>query len=372
MKKRVVTKRRHLSQVRKPKRLHHHVISFFKGDGGIYVIFILATVMAAAFALSGGVLPTLSQNPTSADQVEIDEASAKQSSTSALQLVDIKVKPTATPTPTIGITPGITPPVECFNKAAVAIVIDTSGSMNAIDPGQTKTRILRLKDALRKFISLFKPDSALTLIEFANSGDVLVPFGKKSQISAKLDTAIAGIADDSGGSTNMKDGLDKAITQLDAARTTYSNYNQYTVFMSDGVPESGDCKYRQYSGSDGYDDGPHNWYQSGDPKTTGIVPPFCTLPDTGQQPTFFTHKWSPIIPGRVIKNTGKLFALSIRTQPNPSDPDYTYETDVFNKTGSFMQNLASDPDSTYFISSPSTANLTAAYEKIAENICPLP
>lgn len=371
MRKKSVVKRRHVSHVRKPKHFHHRVISFFKGDGGIYVIFILATVMAGAFALSGGILPSLSQNPTAADQVEIDEESAKQSSTSALQLVDIKIKPTATPTPTLA--PVTTPTVsECFNKAAVAIVVDTSGSMHATDPGQTKTRIGRIKDALKTFKDLFQPDSALALIEFADSAKTLVPFGRFSQANAALNTAITNIVDDSSGATNMKAGLEAAITQLNAAKIAYPDYNQYTVFMSDGAPESGDCKYRQYSGSDGYDNGPYNWYRSGDPKTTGIVPPFCTLPETGEQPTFFTHLWSPIVPGRVIKNTGKLFALSMRSEPNPNDPDYTYDRDIFNKTGSLMQSLASDPDTTFFISSPTTANLTAAYQKIAANICPTP
>lgn len=358
----------HRAKKRSPRRLHHRVISFFKGDGGIFVILLLGVAMAGAFALTGGILPQLNPNPSSADQVQIDEDSAKQSSESALQLVDIKVKPTNTPAPTP--TPTLTQQ-QCVAQSAIAVVVDVSGSMHTIDVGQTKTRIARLKDALKSFLNNFSTETAVSLISFEDSAKVLVRFGKLGQNKTTLISAINDIPDDSSGATNMKDGLDKAITQLSDAKIAYPLYNQYTVFMSDGLPESGDCKWRQYSGTDGYDEGPFHYYTSGDPATTGIVPPLCLLPGINQEPTFFTHKWSPVTPSTTIKKTGKLFSLSMRELPNTSDPDYIYEKDTYDKTGDLMNSIASDPKSTYFISSPSTANLTSAYQDIASRVCPL-
>jgi hypothetical protein len=342
------------------------------GSGNAYVIAIIGAVAAGSYLLTGGLMPRIEQNPINPQHVEIDDTSIAANK-DTLQLVNIQPKPSATPT-SPQLTPQLTPTsAQCIDNAAVAIVVDTSGSMHAIDPGQTKTRIQRLKEALKDFLTFFKPDdSAISLITFANEGAVAVPFGKLSQNGVTLNTAIDAIVDDGGGSTNMKAGLEKAIGELDAAKITYPDYNQFTVFMSDGLPESGDCKYRQYSGTDGYDNGPYNWYTSGDPKTTGIVPPLCVLEGTNTQPTFFTHKWSPIEPGRVIKRTGKLFSLSMRQEPNSNDPDYVYEKDKYDKTESLMKAVASNPDATYYISSPTTENLTAAYQVIAKRICPAP
>lgn len=360
----------------------------FVGGGELYTLVLLGMVAAASYLVTGGLLPEIEQNPVNPEHVQIDNTGVN-ADRDTLQLINLQPISTPSPTP-FGNFSGTPPPgsgtpgagtptptlpvAACLNKAAVAIVVDTSGSMVEVDPGYSISRIARLKDALKEFLTFFKPDSVVSLIEFANSGKVLVPFGKKSQNETILSVAIDGIV--SGGSTNMRDGLEKAIEQLDAAKTTYPNYNQFTVFMSDGLPESGFCKYRQYNPPD-YNTGPYHYYQrSLDPSDPQfVVPPLCVIEGTSLEPTFLTHIWSPISPATGItpaddiKKTGKLFSLSMREIPK-NDGDYVYEKDKYDKTEELMKAVASEPKSTYYIDSPTTEDLTEAYKKIAAKICP--
>jgi hypothetical protein len=262
MRKKPVVKRRHVSHSRKPKHFHHRVISFFKGDGGIYVIFIMATVMAGAFALSGGILPSLSQNPTAADQVEIDEESAKQSSTSALQLVDIKIKPTATPTPTAGITPGITitnsvtlsitPPTvqECYNKTLVSLLLDYSSSMLSPDENP---KYQALNSALGSFYTELSKynNAAIGAQAFAGktSGNTsldgvvnLLNYKLVKNITAsdksKITSVDINVLNNSyGGGTYMRNGFTSTIAKLKSAPLAYVDYKKVTIVFSDGIPE---------------------------------------------------------------------------------------------------------------------------------------
>lgn len=347
MKRKTVRRRRIVHHRVKPRRLHHRVISFFRGDGGIYVIFVLATVMAGAFALTGGVLPQLNPNPPASDEVTIDPDSSKQSSESALQLVDIKVKPTATSTPTPN-------PAVCYDKSAVAIVVDVSGSMDTVDPGATQSRMVRLKDALSDFLTFFNNDSVISLISFSGTGNVLVSFDKLSNNKTKLLSAINSLS--AGGSTNMKGGLADAKNQLDLVETTFSTYNRFTVFMTDGVPESGDCKFRKPTGV-------YHYYQSDE-----IT--ICTIAGTTTEPTMFTHKWSPIDPANQIKADGvKIFSIAM-FQPS-TDPA---ETNKNNQAESLMKAVSSNTSSNsmYYVSNPTTKNLTSTYREIARKICPSP
>jgi len=234
------------------------VISFFKGDGGIYVIFILATVMAGAFALSGGILPTLSQNPTAADQVEIDEESAKESTTGALQLVDIKIKPTATPTPTVPLvtlTPGITlipsltvtPPVQaCLNRTVITLMIDLSASM--VESGKADA----LEGALGDFTDALyktKPTTyvggtgfgAGTAFSTDNTPGVKHIIGYTRSESLIRERLVNDAVPGGTGGTYMRRDFDVALKRIRDYQKLHltDNFRYVTVLFSDGVPEDG-------------------------------------------------------------------------------------------------------------------------------------
>ncbi len=249
-----IHKRKHVSRrVVKHKKFHHKVFSFLKGDGGIYTIFILATAMAGAFALTGGILPQLNPEPSATSQVEIDPNSAKQSSESALQLVDIKPKPTATPTLAIQLTPSISepPPVqECYNKTLVTLLLDYSNSM--LSPG-SNPKYVALNSALSSFYSEMSnynnagigaqaftgKDSGNTPLDgvynLLNYKLVKNMSSTDRQKITQVDTGI--LQDSSGGGTYMRNGFSYTISKLDSAPSSYSGYKKVAIIFSDGIPE---------------------------------------------------------------------------------------------------------------------------------------
>lgn len=217
---------------------HHKALSILKGDGGIYVIFVLATVMAGAFALSGGLVPSLNQTPSASSEVTIDPSSAKQSSKSALQLVDLKVKPTNTPGPTTQ---------ACLDKVALNLILDVSASMN------NSNKISQLNKAMKNLVNQLKDNTVITAVTFAgpvsfpNSLESVVrlPFTKyqdnKELVSDRLTelTAYNGIQSDG---TYMRNAFQRSIDNLDANQSKYldQGYKFVSIVFTDGVPETRD------------------------------------------------------------------------------------------------------------------------------------
>jgi hypothetical protein len=334
-----------------------------KGSGNIYVIAILGTVVAGSALMVGGLVPQLDPPPDDAQAVQINtELEPNDRTNTALELRSFGIlSPSPSPTPTLvpntpSPSPSGTPTPTtqlCFDKAAVAIVVDVSGSMDTNDAGTTVSRLDRLKDALRNFLTFFKPDSQVSLIAFSGNANVLVPMDKLSSNRTSINNAINSLEPE--GATNMKAGLENAVNEFRRENDDgdkFRNYNLYTVFMTDGVPESSDCRYRNPTG-------PYRYYLTNERD-------ICYLTGTTTEPTMFTHKWSPITPANSLKALGsKIFSINMFQQS--SDPN---EADKNNKAQALMQAVASDPDSTYYVSSPTTKNLTTTYQEIARKICP--
>lgn len=319
-----------------------------KGSGNIYVIAILGTIVAGSALMVGGLVPQLEPPPDDAQAVQVDTTIDPSERNNALELRSFGI---LTPTVTPPNTPGPTNPV-CFDKAAVAIVVDVSGSMDSNLPGTTVSRLDRLKAALKRFIGNFSNDSALSLISFNNTGQILVPMGKLSTNKTTLTNAINALTP--GGSTNMRSGLANADNVLDAARPTLPNYNQYTVFMTDGVPENGACLYRRPTGV-------YHYYSDVENEV------ICTLAGTNTEPTFATHVSSPIGEANQIKADGaKLFSIALFEETGVD----SVERDKNNKAEDLMRDVASDPNSTYYTSNPTTKDLEETYQEIARKICP--
>lgn len=224
-----------------------------RGDGGIYVIFILATVMLGAFALTGGLTPHLNPNPTASDQVQIDEESARRSSEQALQLIDIKIKPSPTPTPTVipttpaPSTPPSSPtPVACLDKTALVLVLDVSTSMRSND------KIGILNATMRNLVTRLRDETVVAAVQFAgpasfpspnNGAATLLPFTKygdnKSLVSSRL-TQLSVHTNSANDGTYIRNAFSKTISEIAAVKQQYESqgYKFVTLFFSDGVPET--------------------------------------------------------------------------------------------------------------------------------------
>lgn len=336
--KRKTSARRSSTRRRVPaKRLHHRIISHFRGDGGIYAIFILATAMAGAFALTGGILPQLNPNPPAESQVAVDEDSANQSSESALQLVDLKIKPTNTPTPPVTVTPAEV----CYDSTALAILVDVSGSM-ADHVSSTQTKMDVLKKALTSFTRNFTDGTIVGLFAFSTNQGTLVPIGTYAQNKTQMSQQIAALRPAQfGNSTNTRQGLQLVYNSLQSAIPQYPNDRFSVVFFTDGVPENSECAFNDADERYRADNG------------TG---PICAN-------TFSDHPEHPGPISSQIKTIGaRIYTVALYKQP-----PYSSTTQAAIET--VMKNVASNPDEQYYIGLPNATNLEQAYNSIARRIC---
>lgn len=340
MKKKTVTKRRvHTTRKKSPKKFHHKVISFFKGDGGIYVIFVLATVMAGAFALTGGVIPTLDPKPLASSQVTIDPDSANQSSESALQLVDLKVKPTATPTPTPQ-QPTATP-TPCLNKIALNLVLDVSASMN------NDNKIVQLNAAMKSLVNQLDDNTVVGAVTFAgptsfpSSGSITkLPFTRyadnKTLVSNSLTKLTAYNGNETDG-TYMRNAFIRSINNLNASKTKYESqgYKFVSIVFTDGVPETKD-----------WDDD-------------------CVVVTYGQYPVCFARKQDPrtttdqtaIMKGLV----SKVYSVGIYSGPRET------QTVIYNEAKRLLGAIASK--STYVKNSNNPSAIDGMFKDVLTSVC---
>lgn len=218
-----------------------------KGDGNIYVISILALVMAAAFALTSGLRPQFDETPTNAQEVIIDEDSINNANENSLQLVDLKIKsfPTIVTTPATSPALTATPTPVCGDQSIVAVLVDTSESM--IQNGKN----VALENALKNFKNNISPNTVFGLFAFGDNDlrpRERLSFAILSQ-QYGYDRIISEFKYPSGG-TYMRDAFVDLNLRLDAVRTnpTYAGFRTSVVFISDGVPEVVPCVPSQTRG----------------------------------------------------------------------------------------------------------------------------
>jgi len=342
MKKKPQARYRTHAKTRRPRRkLHHHVISFFKGDGGIYVIFVLATVMAGAFALSGGLLPSLNQNPPASSQVTIDPDSAKQSSESALQLVDIKIKPSDTPVPTPSPTQ-VPTPVACLNKIALNLVLDVSASMN------NDGKINQLNTAMSNLVAQLKDDTVVGAVTFAglasfpNSAGTTtqLPFTKykdnKQLVSDRLTKLTAYRGGESDG-TYMRNAFQRSLTNLTAGQSTYQSdgYTFVTIVFTDGVPE------------------------------TKVWDDDCVVQVNGSNPVCFARKQdpriSPDLTSSMKSRVNKVYSVGIYSGNRET------QTVIYNEARRLLSSIASQ--SNYAKNSSNPAAIDTMFKEVLSSVC---
>lgn len=216
-----------------------------RGNGSMYVLFILGTAMAGAFVLTGGLTPQLNPTPKAADQVEIDEASANRSSQDSLQLVDIKIKPTATPTPTpLPLTPTPTQ-VACLNRTVITLMVDLSQSM--LNDG----KIGALNAAMADFTNSLNNETVIGGIAFGaesfmtdNTEGVKHLMGYITYGSDKnlVNQRLAQMTPGEAGGTFIRNGFQVTLNRVRAVKPRYPGYKHVAIFFSDGVPEMFDYR----------------------------------------------------------------------------------------------------------------------------------
>ena len=115
--------------------------------------------------------------------------------------------------------------------AAIAFVLDRSGSMQA--PVEGVTRLDIAKQATLSAIGLLNAESQVAVVVFDSESHVVVPLQERRDLAA-AETALDPI--DPGGGTSIAPGLAAALEELDGSDAAI----QHIVVMSDGLTQPGD------------------------------------------------------------------------------------------------------------------------------------
>lgn len=114
------------------------------------------------------------------------------------------------------------------DSLAVALIIDSSGSMKFNDPGKERIK------AAKNVAAMLGENDELTVVEFANTARVLVPLKKVGPESSRDEILKSIAAISSSGDTDIKGGLEKAFVELGKAKKGSSCF---ALLISDGEPD---------------------------------------------------------------------------------------------------------------------------------------
>lgn len=123
------------------------------------------------------------------------------------------------------------------DRLAVALVVDTSGSMRTTDPQKLR------ETAAQIFIDLLSPGDQLSIITFNTEAEVMLPLQEvksnedKAQFKRLLEPKMV-----TNGDTNYLEALNEAANQLDSITT--GNVRKVILFLTDGKPEPDSRKSR--------------------------------------------------------------------------------------------------------------------------------
>jgi Mg-chelatase subunit ChlD len=111
---------------------------------------------------------------------------------------------------------------------AVALIIDSSGSMKDNDPN--KVRI----EAANKVVSLLGENDQVTVVEFSDRASILIPIKKVGNQTSRNDIISKLSAIGEKGDTDIKGGLENAFAELSKAD---SGKKKVAILLSDGEPD---------------------------------------------------------------------------------------------------------------------------------------
>ncbi len=282
-------------------------------SGMIYVVVILATLIAFSFHMVGGKLPQQSIPTTTSDQAnkqEIVFEQVKDPGKKNLQLQTFTVKNT------------------CENKMAVDFLIDVSGSM------RENNKIGKEKDALKAFSARMNDTSVIGIQTFSSSVQEKIPLSYYKDVKGQVQNTINSLP--ANGWTSTRSAFELAHQKLSGviSQNKFPGYKYALILLSDGVPETADG--------------------ASNPKN-------CLLISNGR---CFALAQDPRVPTNLstdVKNLG----VSIYSIAITSSGDKTMEKELIQ----LLQDLSSDPDSKFFYNSIDGNNLTTVLDNVFNDIC---
>jgi Ca-activated chloride channel family protein len=116
-------------------------------------------------------------------------------------------------------------------RVEVLVLLDTSGSMNMVDPPENLVRITEAREGLKAFINQLADDDRMGLITFNFNAAVVSPLGeigpKREEVKQRIDSLFAD------GGTRLIDTLQEAYEEL--SQEPPGEYIRAIVVLSDGA-----------------------------------------------------------------------------------------------------------------------------------------
>ncbi len=283
-----------------------------KGQIGVMALLLVAVIIGSVF-LVGGIIPGKSKiNPDGGSYIPITDN--PKDSQNTLQLKTIKFR-------------------SCGSTAAVDFLVDRSGSM------QFGTKMTNLKTALNTFGNSFPEDGLISMQSFSDYPVLNVPFDYFKNVGNLFIGSVNSLFPF--GATHTKDAFVFAKSQLDGARSNFPGRNLTLVFISDGIPETGQANASCPGGK-----GEDSRYCEENPRSPGA----CRCFDVNQDPTPVASE---------IKKSG----VRIFTIGYIHDEDNKFKADLTD----LMKRVASSPDD--FYQAPISNQLTDILQSISTKIC---
>jgi hypothetical protein len=291
----------------------------------MFILVILIIVIGFSFTLVGGITPGENFKLTSSPDSEIYTPSGLSehvATGSGLQLNLVKLK-------------------SCSSTVAVNFLVDNSGSMG-FDGGK---KLKNLKNAVLSFKSKLADDNVFGLQSFSQDWELLINPDKFKNVKSKIHQTVCGLRSET--STYTRDAFSKTETVLDEAIMKYPDYKFALIFISDGVPETG-------NGDPPYPSCLSSEFCSGNPN--GISDCRCFSKD--QDPTNFYNSTLTDMTKRIKDKGVKIFSIAFVDKSDEK---------LNNILESLLKRIASSEDTYY--RAPNEEDIKIILDKIATKIC---
>jgi Mg-chelatase subunit ChlD len=124
----------------------------------------------------------------------------------------------------------------CIRPADIALLIDTSGSMND-DGGNPPEPISSAKEAAQGFVSRLSSDDRVTIISFASGARLEHPLSSRHSTVEEAVAELSILPEEEAGSTNIGEGITRAIAEFSNAPRAGEDargFKQVIVLLTDG------------------------------------------------------------------------------------------------------------------------------------------
>ena len=307
--------------------------SLERGDGNIYVLFIIVAIMGISYFLVDGFYPTKVKSLENSRVVELDLDKEKLAGLSTLQLYSLSCKP---------------------EKQVVTVLMDNSSSMKGTAIDRAKEALLTLKDYL-------DDETILKIGTFSSEYRQILDYTKVKDINQTQYTSlISAIKYDKG--TSTRDGFKNILPGIQQSKKEYPGYKQVVILITDGHPSICEAPFPNgvYKDCEGPEFASEQDPRLLDKDADSQYSYYAGQPTDTTLPNLFNTS-NPSILSRIQAESNNIYVIGLfEDKPDPLITEF--------KT--MMTDIATNPDSKYFhIANSKAYDLGSIFASLIEKKC---